>query len=72
MKDQMDNDEYLKKAKKLSYQRYLICKERGHQPSDITLLSIPPWNVCKHCGTKYRREMVLTEMDAPTEEEPIE
>lgn len=35
-------------------EQYEICKERGHVPAPILLTSNPPWNVCKHCDTRYR------------------
>ena len=44
---------------------YEICKERGHQPSGMMLSSNPPWETCKRCGTAYRWERVLHELDYP-------
>jgi hypothetical protein len=45
--------------------QYEICKERGHVPSDIQLMSLPPQEVCAKCGTHYRYDTVLVEFDAP-------
>jgi len=50
------------------YQEYLICKERGHVDSGVRLASNPPWLVCVKCGTSYRHEVKLIEMNIPTEE----
>jgi hypothetical protein len=44
---------------------YLICKQRGHQSSGITLTSNPPWSVCRHCGTHYRTETKTVESNVP-------
>ena len=47
--------------------QYEICKDRGHEPDNIMLMSMPPWNICKHCGTQYRYESTLIERNYPDE-----
>lgn len=45
---------------------YAICRERGHVDSGVLLTSMPPWNVCKHCGTNYRHtQPELVEQNPP-------
>lgn len=44
---------------------YEICKQRGHQPSGLTLACIPPLQVCKWCSTQYRFETTLVEQNVP-------
>ena len=46
---------------------YLICKERGHAPSNISLPMDPPMSVCIYCGTWYRFEPRVIEGNAPKE-----
>lgn len=46
-------NEFSSEIKKSTYE---ICQERGHASSGQILTSIPPWNVCKFCGTYYRKE----------------
>lgn len=47
------------------YEEFLICKERGHTASDITLACNPPLSVCRLCGTQYRYDRVLYEQNKP-------
>lgn len=47
------------------YHQYLICKERGHQPSGVQKMSNPPWDICKYCGTGFRLETKVVERDQP-------
>lgn len=56
------------------YKAYLVCKERGHKPSNYMLASNPPWNVCEYCNTKFRYETkkILVEYDQPKELEQNE
>lgn len=46
---------------------YRICKERGHQPSEIVTASLPPQNICRHCGTHYWTETIKREINAPVD-----
>lgn len=47
-------------------EQYEICKERGeHLASDFMLMSNPPWQVCRMCGTHYRFDLVLVESNVP-------
>lgn len=50
------------------YKEYLICKERGHTPSNFVLTAYPPIYTCKKCRTKYRCEPTLIEYDIPKED----
>lgn len=45
---------------------YAVCKKRGHQPSDVRLMSNPPQDICRFCGVHYRFESVLIETNLPT------
>lgn len=59
---------------KNAYEEYLICKERGHTPSNMTTASIPPQSICAKCGTYYyfsRPELVET-MNIPTPDDSQE
>jgi hypothetical protein len=53
------------RSKQERYKQYLICKERGHGPTEMVLTSNPPWNVCSLCGTHWRNETTMLEHDAP-------
>lgn len=44
---------------------YEVCKERGHAPSAKVIATIPPWNVCRYCGTSYRSQSILEEQNVP-------
>lgn len=52
------------------YAEYLICQQRGHESSGMTLTSSPPWEVCRFCGTHYRHEVNLVEQNVPEEPQP--
>lgn len=60
----MTNEEWMERRRR----EYATCKVRGHQPSGETLLSNPAYEVCKWCGTGYRYEQVLREVNAPVGE----
>lgn len=47
------------------FEAYKICQQRGHASSALRLMSNPPKNVCKYCGTHYWVENVLHESNIP-------
>lgn len=51
------------------HEQYLICTQRGHESSELTLTSDPPWEVCRHCGTHFRYEQMIVEANVPSEDE---
>lgn len=50
--------------------QYLICQVRGHAKSGAVTASIPPQNICKHCGTYFwwTEPKLVEGMGKPTEE----
>lgn len=44
---------------------YEVCKKRGHEASDRVIVTVPPKQTCKHCGTTYWTETVVRESGAP-------
>lgn len=51
------------------YEQYLICQQRNHEASGLTLTSNPPWAVCAHCGTHFRYEQMCVEANVPSEDD---
>lgn len=55
---------------KSKYEEYLICKERGHSPTEIIYGVYPPVKQCTYCGSFYRFDTVTTliEYNLPKQE----
>lgn len=51
------------------WKQYLICKHRGHTPSDFSLKTAIGYEiqVCKWCRTHYRFESKVIETSTPIE-----
>jgi len=47
------------------YAQYLVCQQRGHQPSGYVTASVPPKDRCRWCWTYYWTESLMREMGAP-------
>lgn len=44
---------------------YLECMRRGHEENGVQVCTSPPYEVCKHCGTTFQREVVTHEALTP-------